>query len=229
MAKRFFKKSEPVVKVARKSISASPYQQAVFDYCIDMLENDNPNLIINACAGSGKTTTLVETLYRIKDSNPFVKCLFLAFNKKIQLELESRIPTGVVAKTTHSLGLSTLGKVNVDNWKVPNILKEMLNIKDNKTLTNPDEIKANNRLIFISIFAKRMISILKNLNVSPSEVEIEKLFEVADFYSIDDFEIDEEMTYIIQQAFIRSCADTSIVDFDDMLYFPAQNKLAPER
>lgn len=61
----------------------------------------NQNLIVDAVAGSGKTTTIVEGVRRAPERNPLV----CAFNKKIADELNSRLSDSyATAKTLHSLG-----------------------------------------------------------------------------------------------------------------------------
>lgn len=83
------------------SFQPSNYQQAVFDW----IEQGQGNLIINAVAGSGKTSTLVEAARRIQGGG-----LFLAFNKHIADELKSRLEgTGMIAKTIHSIGNQMVG------------------------------------------------------------------------------------------------------------------------
>ena len=62
----------------------SPFQEAVFDF----VENREGNVIVEAVAGSGKTSTIVEALRRIEFQVP--DTLFLAFNKSIAEELKSR-------------------------------------------------------------------------------------------------------------------------------------------
>lgn len=69
----------------------SKYQQAIFDAATQ----GRDNLVIEAVAGSGKTTTLVELIQRLNGST-----IFLAFNKAIAEELKAR---GVNARTFHSL------------------------------------------------------------------------------------------------------------------------------
>ena len=59
----------------------------------------NESLKIQACAGSGKTSTLVE----ITKANPNAKFLYLAFNKSIVEEAKSKFPDNVSIKTTHAL------------------------------------------------------------------------------------------------------------------------------
>lgn len=70
---------------------------------------DDCNILINAVAGSGKTTTLLELLRMCQ-----YKTLFLAFNKSIQEEIQGKIDERGLeqgkAMTIHSLGLSAIKK-----------------------------------------------------------------------------------------------------------------------
>ena len=82
----------------------SKRQQAIFD----CWETEDCNILINAVAGSGKTTTLMQLLERSK-----TRTLFVAFNKTIQVEIQERIDTKGMAAysramTMHSLGLSAI-------------------------------------------------------------------------------------------------------------------------
>jgi hypothetical protein len=56
-------------------------------------------LRVEAFAGTGKTTTLVE----YAKARPQERMLYLAFNKAIQMEAERRFPKNVECRTTHSL------------------------------------------------------------------------------------------------------------------------------
>lgn len=76
---------------------------------------NNEILAIQACAGSGKTSTLRE----IALANPNAKFLYLAFNKAIVTESHSKFPKNVNLKTIHSLAYSYMrnefGNFNVAN------------------------------------------------------------------------------------------------------------------
>ena len=81
----------------------SIYQKQIYDY----IDNTNNNLLIEAKAGAGKTSTLIEI------SNKFINqdksALFLAFNKAIVRELSEKINhPNILIKTVHSLGFSFL-------------------------------------------------------------------------------------------------------------------------
>ena len=79
------------------SFTPSPFQQAIFDF----IEHGEGSAIVDAVAGSGKTTTIVQSLNLI----PLHKrTLFLAFNKAIADELRRRVPDHITVKTLNGLG-----------------------------------------------------------------------------------------------------------------------------
>jgi len=79
----------------------SPYQEAIFR----AFTEGSGNVVVEAVAGSGKTTTMVEALRRWQavGNNRSKRALFCAFNKAIAVELEKKVPAGVLAKTLHSV------------------------------------------------------------------------------------------------------------------------------
>lgn len=89
----------------------SVYQNKIFEF----ITKGTGNAVINAKAGSGKTTTLVEAMKLIPKKE---KVLFVAFNKAIEQELSARLIgyDNVDIKTYHGLGYAllrnNLGKQN---------------------------------------------------------------------------------------------------------------------
>lgn len=63
------------------------------------------NLLINAYAGTGKTTTLLRSLQEVDDKK---KVIFLAFNKSIVEELKTKLPSNFPIMTFHKLGLELI-------------------------------------------------------------------------------------------------------------------------
>ena len=90
----------------------------------DFLINGEGGARINAVAGSGKTTTLVQASPIISGTS-----LFCAFNKHIERELTSKLGGTVACKTIHSIGMGALyrhiGKLSVDEEKYKNICFRM--------------------------------------------------------------------------------------------------------
>lgn len=97
----------------------SPEQQAIFNWFEssgDQLPDDplsaigGGHLSVDAVAGSGKTTTLIEGVTRAPEQNPLV----CAFNKRIADELNTRLQrTLATAKTLHGLGYGLIRR----HWK----------------------------------------------------------------------------------------------------------------
>jgi hypothetical protein len=83
------------------------------------------SLMINAMAGTGKTTTLV----MLAQALPVVPSLALAFNVKIKKELEKRFPSHFTIMTLNGLGhrawCRAIGKgCSVDTKKIYNLTLE---------------------------------------------------------------------------------------------------------
>lgn len=69
------------------------------------LVRKEPLVKIDAVAGSGKSTTLK----MIAEDNPTSRCLYLAYNKAMQMEAREKIPSNVECRTTHSLAYQAIG------------------------------------------------------------------------------------------------------------------------
>ena len=104
-------------------MSWSTYQQAIFDF----VANEQGSAIVEAVAGSGKTTTIVEALKHVPAGQ---RAGFVAFNKSIAQELGQRVPQGVDCKTLNGLGhgavMKGIGKVQLDTQKTNKLAKEVV-------------------------------------------------------------------------------------------------------
>lgn len=90
--------------------------------------NSTGNIKINAVAGSGKTTTLLE----YAKARPQQKILYLAFNKAVKLEAEKKFAaagcTHVKVDTAHSLAFARIipgsaYTIKPDGYKIPEIVQ----------------------------------------------------------------------------------------------------------
>lgn len=84
----------------------SRYQQAIFDFVAEQLRLRAAglpfrHLTIDATAGSGKTSTLVETCKRLP---AHTRALVVAFGNRVAEELKQKLPRNAEAMTLHSLG-----------------------------------------------------------------------------------------------------------------------------
>lgn len=108
----------------------SEYQKNILGF----ISNENGNLLVDAKAGSGKTSTLILIAEKLNAQSN--KCLFLAFNKHIVEELQTKISNpNCLIKTVHSLGFTFIRSylykkhntnydLEVDTSKLRNLVKE---------------------------------------------------------------------------------------------------------
>ncbi len=185
----------------------SKYQAAIY---AAIQENDS--LIIQACAGSGKTTTAVECA-NIIDS--YLSVIFLAFNKSIAEELKPRIPGHCVASTFNSMGAKSLyrdlGRTQLNTNKTRKIARELL--ADFEYREFGDDIV-------------KLIGLCKAYCISPKEYIGTNDTDDNLIYLIDrfDIDIDEDKLFnfidIVRQVLAQSIITRSIIDFNDQLYLP---------
>lgn len=90
-----------------------------------VIENRSNLLAVDAFAGTGKTTTLVEYARR----RPGKNILYIAFNKSVASEAGTRFPDNVQCRTTHSLAYASVGKKyqeklgNPQAWEIAQTFK----------------------------------------------------------------------------------------------------------
>ncbi len=73
------------------------------------------DMTINACAGSGKTTSLKQ----ITQARPEANALLFCFNKSIQQQAQASMPTWCKSSTFHGIAYGQIGKYFAHKLKVP--------------------------------------------------------------------------------------------------------------
>lgn len=203
-----------------------------------------PHLIIEARAGTGKTTTLIEGLKRLKgvpsdhpaSQNPSPQqsaiwdalllsqgtaktVAFVAFNKAIADELRSRVPSGCDAMTSHSLGLravtDTFGRLKINNDRVQEIISE---------LTGVDiwELRKS-KMVFVRALCELVDLCKQNL----SDTDNDSLDKLCSHY---DVELDRYKSEVFQWVprVMERCLDVSkdkSLSFTDMIWLPVAHDL----
>jgi superfamily I DNA/RNA helicase len=94
---------------------------------LDAYHGSGDNLIVNALAGTGKTSTIEMIQAESKET----RILCLAFNKAIAQEMENRFLSTTAVRTMNGLGhriwMKTVSSINVNPRKVSEITKEHIN------------------------------------------------------------------------------------------------------
>ena len=177
-------------------------QKAIFN-CI---KNTDDHLIVNAGAGTGKTTTIVESATLLPQGT---KAAFLAFNKSIATELAERLPADVEAKTFHAFGFAAIRaagiKTKVNGFKVNNIIKDLLGGD------------------FYAAPLKKLVSLIKGSLIEGNDRKA--INRLIDEYNINfNSEREEEIAIQAIPSILTMCkTQTHLIDFDDMIWMPLVN------
>jgi DNA helicase-2/ATP-dependent DNA helicase PcrA len=189
----------------------SKYQQALFDE----ITNTNNNILVSAVAGSGKTTSIVESLKLIPKTKDVI---FLAFNKSIVNELTERVPKHVEVSTIHSFGCKTLfrhyGKISISEDKLYSLA-----IKMSKDWNIP---KSEN-LFAYCYRVRQLCDIMRQTLCTENEDEI---FQLSLRYNIDVMYNEIEHAIKVVE---KSNKNLESIDFVDMIYQLARKNLKTKR
>jgi len=200
------------------AFAPSPFQAAIFNF----ITHGSGSAIVEAVAGSGKTTTITHAVKLIPKNQTV---LMLAFNKVIAEELSSRINLpNVEVKTFHSLGFSAYKdahgtRVKMDNNKLFRLINDLV---DNSDLTTAERagIGSISKIVKLGKSAGIGTKILENTE--------ESWMSVMEHHDVSFTEEGEDLSPIIpicQEILARSNSLKSIIDFDDMIYMPVQQGL----
>jgi superfamily I DNA/RNA helicase len=186
----------------------STLQTDIFNF----VEFDSGNAIIEAVAGSGKTTTIVEAINRVPSTQ---SAIFLAFNKSIADELKAR---GVNAKTFHSLCCgAAMRALNANNVSADKSMKMMR-----------DHFSEDENFKYAS-FVTRLVGLGKQVGVGCLVPDTQQVwYDIIDHH---DLELEKEDTSITRAMEIASelltlSNSSNMIDFDDMLYIPVLKGLS---
>lgn len=194
----------------------SKYQQDIFDF----IQHGNGNSVINALAGSGKTSTIVNAVKLIPST---CNALFIAFNKEIVKELEKKLAgvKNVQVKTLHSLGLLMIRRnlgtnIEIDEYKYRTFIK-----KNIKQLSSADFDKMTTKLI--QQYTDNVIQLcdLGRYNLAQCEKDLLQVSARHDIPIIDD-----ECNAVLN-VMKWGRKNTTSIDFTDMVWLPYELTLNP--
>lgn len=189
------------------AFTLSPQQAQIMRVC----KEENCHLIIEALAGTGKTTTILEALKVLPRGQ---KVAFVCFNRTIAVELQSRVPKGVMAATLHSLGGQAVAK------HARKSIRDMLD-KDKIAKMLPPMAAPLVRGAVL-----KLVSLSKNTLTEPTN---ENLVGLAAEYGIELEDSIKPICALVRSCLEKSKADLTTIDFDDMLYLPVVLGLAVEK
>jgi DNA helicase-2/ATP-dependent DNA helicase PcrA len=198
-------------------MTPSTYQSAIYDH----VGNNNKSLLVEAVAGSGKTTTIVGAAEQV----PYAQrkeSLFVAFSKPIATELGHRLPSGFNCSTIHSAGLryiraSMRSRFNVQDGKYYFFSEELLK---GKGFTEEQRLKEKTK------FLKKATEMAQLTLVDLSdEVAWDDLLTLYDVNPYEQGFSPEELAGLVEEILERGRNDLSLISFTDMVWVPVVNNL----
>ena len=189
-------------------------QQTAF---LDWAVKGKGSCVLEAVAGAGKTTVLLEAAERMPGN-----VAIMAYNKKIAVEIEGKLKKKGVdwkkakAGTVHSFGFAAYRKfqkaVRVDGYKIANIVEGVL----------PDAHPLNK----YSDMVVKLVSLAKQtaLGIFGSVEDMSEWYAIADHHDV--FESDngpvpgDELVEVAMSVLRLSNKNINVIDFDDMIYLP---------
>lgn len=193
-------------------IKFSDEQLAIFDYA----EHGILNLIIQAVAGAGKTTTLIECANRIGDDKSI---LLLAHNRSTRDTLKSKIADkkNVKVYTLHGLAWRMFNE-HFDFSPVIDDDKYRKYVNANLDEISSDEFKALSAPTKMAYKANVFDLINKaRHNLKQSEKEIKKL--ATKKYGMT---LVADECKMVADVLKWGLTQTSVVDYQDLLWFPSE-------
>jgi DNA helicase-2/ATP-dependent DNA helicase PcrA len=189
----------------------SKYQKAFYKE----LQTTTNNILVAAVAGSGKTTTAVNSINFL---SPDDDAIFLAFNKSIVAELKERVPDYIDVSTLHSLGcrsyMRAMGKVDISESKMFDIAVKMVDKWNIGSLENKYS------------YCARVCQIVDIMRFTMTTEDEEEIFNLTLKYNITVF-----ANEVIHAKKVLEAGNKMVskIDFTDMIYLPAAKNIKMKR
>lgn len=212
-------------------VQASVYQQAIIQRVKDMSRNEaNPRLVVEAVAGSGKSTTLRLIASALRDSGvPESEVLYLAFSSAMVKEIGPKLAGLATTRTIHSHGFGAVrrqlgNRLDVKDYRVKlrPVVEEI--IKGDSSLSDQlDKVSLVQEVL--NLTNKTMV----NLSDATSVEAIEDLIE---HYNIDlEGQTAAWASKTLQQVLKATIllAQEGKISFDEQIWLPSSQGWAVQR
>lgn len=185
-------------------MTPSPQQHDIFNG----IRVGDHNILVDAKAGTGKTTTIVEGMKYVPRGSALLapSIVFLAFNKNIAETLKQRCPRNVLCSTFHALGRRALIDSNIidrnfklDSTKCRKILYNIMEYDD-------EDFRDTLRLVGL---LKSSVQELEYGDINPSDL--------IEYHGLD-FMQPERAIHAALRVLKTSDENLDTIDFDDMLH-----------
>lgn len=193
-------------------MTGSPQQEAFWS----ALTGGRSHILLEARAGSGKSSSSLEGLRRVLAADPSARWRYAAFNKSIADEFRPKAPSQVEVATLHSFGYQSIraafGRVQVDAGKTAMLLDAAFpGLRESNMGLRARVIKA--------------VGLAKNVLIEV--VDFDTLLALAVEHGCEpDLDDRSQFFRLVALVMERSRVTTSVIDFDDMIWFPVVHSLS---
>ena len=195
----------------------SSYQKNIFDY----IEHEQGHLVVEACAGAGKSTTLLKCIDLMPNNS---KILLSAFNTDIVNELKKKTKgkENVDVRTLHSLGLLMIKRNLPQVSAIPETFKYDSFIKNNiKELSSINTYTLKGREYFKYIENIKKYVDFGRFYLCQTEKDLDL---IEDRYDIETIADEKEVAIKVMEW---GKNDLETIDFIDMVWLPNVLYLKP--
>ena len=209
-------------------MNPTPDQLEYFAWC----DKGTGNGILQSVAGSGKTTSIIESLNYIEDTDRILLC---SFTNLIASELDARVKErdfkNVTSSTLNAVGWAicrdNIPGVRLDKFKTANILHYVLKgDREYKPINDGFDPEELYKVLRYSV--NKLVSLAKAYVVTLVEFTDEKIDEISRYHSLDPLDGNGAMitwardnyNKIVREVYRISIEHTLTCDFDDMKLFP---------
>jgi DNA helicase II / ATP-dependent DNA helicase PcrA len=190
----------------RNRLAGSEQQERFWS---ELLSGDG-HVVLQARAGTGKSTSCREGMWRLVEVEPDCRMAYVAFNRAIADDFQPNIPSSATASTMHSFGRSAILKAFPDAGEVSK--NKAYDIAD--TLVPRRDFKTRRAKLAAVRIARACKSQLLD-GKDPASLE-----RLAACQGID---LRDARTFILNLVprILEKCrAQPSVYDFDDMIWLP---------
>lgn len=186
----------------------SKFQNDIFAFVADPTLG---NAIVEAVAGSGKSTTILEAMSLAEGES-----VFLAFNRDIANELKAK---GANARTFHSLCTGAVLRSRNANSVTPDKLRRI------RRENFPRQVNS-----IYGLFAERLVGLARQMGFripGMADGTFEEWMNLVIHHDLSVDSADSDITEGIEMAMelLRLSNESPLVDFDDLLYFAVRDNL----
>lgn len=211
------KPADPVAQPT-KIFKPSHYQLAVFDWVsraakafeqVAAPEAWVRALVVEARAGSGKTTTGVQMMKLLPRT---LDILFCTFNNHVQQDIAKKAPAWVSVRTYHSLGYAACraqwgNDVEIDEDKVDRHLRQILDYDQFRTLYP---------------VVRQLVGLVK---ANLTGTTYDELAGLVDHHGIETNGDQDIIFEAVAKVIVRCANETKLIDYDDMCWLPVYHNI----